>query len=219
MRVVGLLGGTFNPIHLGHLRLAEELANALNFDEVRFIPSANPPHKPVPSVTAKHRAEMVALAIQNNAKFKLDTTELQRAGASYTIDTLKSLREELGENTSLCLIMGSDAFVKLDTWHEWETLINYCNIILVQRPQPQKTPLNTILQAFLGDHYTENNDDLVNNPAGFITMQAITALDISSTNIRNDLSAQKSTRYLMPDNVLNYISQHQLYQLQDSSAL
>ena len=218
MRVIGLLGGTFNPIHLGHLRLAEELSNALNLDEVRFIPSANPPHKTAPSVSATHRAEMVQLAIEENPKFQLDSLELARTGASYTIDTLKNLREELGISTSLSLIMGSDAFVKLDTWHEWETLIDYCHIILVQRPQPKVTPLNAELEQFLSDHYTENNDDLLNNPAGFISMQAITALDISSTNIRKNLSSQKSVRYLVPDNVLNYIHLHHLYEEQNSQA-
>ena len=212
MRVIGLLGGTFNPIHVGHLRLAEELSIALNFDEVRFIPSANPPHKTAPTVSADHRAQMATLAIENNPKFQLDTQELARNGASYTIDTLKSLRKDLGENTSLCLIMGSDAFVKLDTWHEWEKLIDYCHIVLVQRPQPNISALNATLEAFLTEHYTDNNDDLLNNMAGFITMQAITALDISSTNIRTDLYIQKSARYLVPDNVLNYIAQHQLYQ-------
>ena len=102
MQLIGLLGGTFNPIHFGHLRMAQELADALNFSEVRFIPSANPPHKNQPSVSAQHRAAMVQLAIVDNPLFKLDTRELDRDGASYTIDTLISLREELGENVSIC---------------------------------------------------------------------------------------------------------------------
>ena len=211
MRAIGILGGTFNPIHLGHLRLAEELSMALNLDEVRFIPSANPPHKSAPSVSAKDRAHMVALAIEDNPKFQLDTQELARNGASYTIDTLKNLREDLGADTSLCLIIGSDAFVKLDTWHEWQALITYCHIVLVQRPQPNLSALNATLETFLSDHYTDNNHDLLNNAAGFISMQAITALDISSTSIRNDLYTRKSARYLVPEGVLNYITQHQLY--------
>ena len=107
MRLVGLLGGTFNPIHNGHLRLAQELADALNFSEVRFIPSANPPHKTAPKISAQHRAARVQLAITDHSLFKLDTRELDRTGASYTIDTLISLQEELGGSAALCLIMGS----------------------------------------------------------------------------------------------------------------
>lgn len=213
MRLIGILGGTFNPIHFGHLRMAQELAEALHFDEVRFIPSANPPHKTAPEVSAEQRAAMVQLAIAGNPIFKLDSRELARTGASYTIDTLISLREELGNDTSLCLIMGSDAFVKLETWHRWQELINFCHIILVQRPQLKpNAALPSDLEAFLQDHYSENADDLFTKNAGFIHMQAITPLAISSTTIREMIKTEKSTTYLLPDNVLAYINQHKLYQ-------
>lgn len=142
MRLVGLLGGTFNPIHYGHLRMAQELANGLGMDEVKFIPSANPPHKDSVTVSAEHRATMVKLAIADNPLFTLDKRELERQGTSYTIDTLISLREELGNNTALCLMMGSDAFIKLNTWHRWQALLDYAHIILVQRPNPLRTKAN-----------------------------------------------------------------------------
>ena len=159
MQLVGLLGGTFNPIHFGHLRMAQELADALNLSEVHFIPSANPPHKSVPTVSAEHRAAMVQLAIADNPLFKLDTRELERMGASYTIDSLISLREEFGlegkQQISLCLIIGSDAFVHLNTWARWQELLNYCHIILVQRPTANKqTKLTDELTVFLQNHYT-----------------------------------------------------------------
>lgn len=212
MRLVGLLGGTFNPIHYGHLRAAQELADILNFDEVRFIPSANPPHKIAPEVSAKHRAAMVQLALSDNEIFKLDTRELVRTGASYTFDTLISLREELGENVSLCWIMGSDAFVKLNTWHRWKEMLNHCHIILVERPNTEKQPaLADELATFLQDNYTENVDDLHEKSAGYIHMQAITPLDISATKIRAALKIGQSARYLMSDKVIEYITKHQLY--------
>ena len=217
MQLVGLLGGTFNPIHFGHLRMAQELADALNLSEVRFTPSANPPHKSMPSVSAKHRAAMVQLAIADNPLFKLDTRELKRIGASYTIDSLISLREELGlegkQHKSLCLIMGSDAFVHLNTWARWQELLNYCHIILVQRPTANKqNKLTDELAVFLQEHYTEDLDDLTNNAAGYIHMQAITLLEISSTYIRNALIKKLSARYLVPEKVIDYLVKHKLYQ-------
>ncbi len=212
MQLVGLLGGTFNPIHYGHLRMAQELADALNLSAVRFIPAANPPHKPAPEVSAGHRAAIVELAICNNPLFKLDTCELTRTGASYTFDTLVSLRKELGENVALCWMMGSDAFVKLNTWHRWRELLNHCHIVLVQRPVAENQPkLSDELTTFLQDHYTENMDDLSEKSAGYIHMQAIPPLDISATKIREQLKASRSPRYLLPDNVLEYIATHKLY--------
>jgi nicotinate-nucleotide adenylyltransferase len=214
LKLIGLLGGTFNPIHFGHLRMAQELADALNLAEIRFIPSANPPHKAAPIVSAQQRAEMVQLAIADNPLFKLDTRELNRQGASYTIDTLISLREELGEICSLCLIMGSDAFSKLDSWHRWDELLNYCHIVLVQRPDSQtQQKISDQLTAFLTNHYTENSNDLTEKSAGYIHMQHITAQDISATKIREMLATGKSTQYLVPDKVLAFIKQQHLYSL------
>lgn len=213
MKAIAILGGTFNPIHFGHLRMAQELADALNFDEIRFIPAANPPHKDTPTISAEHRADMVRLAIADNPAFTFDDRELHRTGASYTIDTLLSLRTELGAQTSITLLMGSDAFTKFDTWHRWEEIIQLCHIALVQRPQQQAeaSKLSKTLETFLHNHYTENGDDLHGSPAGFVNMRQVTALDISSTAIRDAFQQHHSTRYLMPDNVIDYIKTHRLY--------
>ena len=213
MKLVGILGGTFNPIHYGHLRMAQELADGLGMDEVKFIPSANPPHKDSVTVSAEHRAAMVKLAIADNPKFSIDELELSRDGASYTIDTLISLRETLGKDTSLCLMMGSDAFVKLNTWHRWQELLDYAHIILVQRPDnaKQQPPLPKEVQALLEAHYTEQISDLTNQNAGLINMQAISAQDISSSQIRENLNHGVSVRYLLPNNVAEYIAQQNLY--------
>lgn len=219
MQLFGILGGTFNPIHFGHLRMAQELADALNLAEIRFIPSANPPHKAAPVVSAQQRADMVQLAIANNPLFKLDACELNRTGASYTIDTLISLREELGEKVSVCLIIGSDAFSHLDNWYRWQELLNYCHIVLVQRPSSltqskQAQPkLSGQMTAFLTENYTESVDDLAKKTAGYIHMQHITAQDISATNIRKKLASSHSAKYLLPEQVLAYIKQQHLYSL------
>lgn len=210
---VGILGGTFNPIHFGHLRMAQELAESLQLDTVRFIPAASPPHKDAPIISAEQRAAMVKLAIANNSTFVFDDRELLRTGASYTVDTLHSLRAELGKYTSFTLFMGSDAFTKFDTWHCWQEIIGLCHIALVQRPQlpSHVQKLSGQLETFLHDHYSEDADKLHQHAAGYITMRHITALDISSTAIRRALRDGASVRYLMPDSVAEYITRHQLY--------
>ncbi len=212
MQTIGLLGGTFNPIHFGHLRMAQELAEILSLNAVKFIPSANPPHKARPQVSAEHRAAMVELAITGNSQFQFDGRELSRAGASYTIETLESLRDELGDDASLVLIMGSDAFTKFNTWRRWQEIIQLCHIALVQRPaSTNKESLTKELETFLHNHYTEHAEDLHESSAGLITMQAITPLEISSTAIRQALQLKHSARYLMPENVLDYIAAKHLY--------
>lgn len=218
MRLVGIFGGTFNPIHYGHLRMAQELADALTMDEVKFIPSANPPHKDDVTISAEHRAAMVQAAIADNPLFTLDKLELNRNGASYTIDTLISLRESLGKGTALCLMMGSDVFIKLNTWHRWQELLAYAHIVLVQRPPPsqlQAQPqekLPSELEELLRDHYTERHADLKDQKSGFILMQKVTAQDISATQIRSLLENGKSTRYLLSKDVIAYIQKQKLYE-------
>ncbi len=212
MQTIGLLGGTFNPIHFGHLRMAQELADSLSLNSVKFIPSANPPHKPEPQVSAEHRAAMVQLAITGNSQFQFDGRELSRTGASYTVETLESLRNELGDHAGLVLIMGSDAFTKFNTWHRWQEIIKLCHIALVQRPaSTNKESLTKELETFLHNNYTEHTQDLHESSAGLITMQAITPLEISSTAIRQALQLKHSAHYLMPENVLDYIAVNQLY--------
>lgn len=207
-----MMGGTFNPIHFGHLRMAQEVSDILDLSAVHFIPSATPPHKPETSASAEKRAEMVRLAIADNPKFKLDTRELHRAGTSYSIDTLESLRQELGNEIALCMLLGSDAFLKLNTWHRWSELLNVCHIILVQRPHTKiQEALPAELQALLHNHYSEHIEDLSLAPSGHITMQPITALDISATAIREDIKHGNSLRYLMPESVISYIKTNELY--------
>lgn len=212
---IGIFGGTFNPIHFGHLRMAQELAEHLQLDEVRFIPSANPPHKTTPIVSAQDRAHMVKLAIAGNALFTLDEIELLRTGASYTIETLIELRKTVGDQTRLNLLMGTDAFRHFNTWHRWEEIIEYCHIVLVARPQPSNqphAPLNETLEGFLKAHYVEDANALQQAAQGVIHMQAITPLSISSTDIRSRVKHRKSINYLTAQTVVDYINSQQFYQ-------
>lgn len=216
MRLVGILGGTFNPIHFGHLRMAQDIAEAVQLSEVRFVPSANPPHKEPPKVSADNRARMVQIAIADNLLFKLDTRELDRTGNSYTIDTLTALKSEMSaheDDDALCLLMGSDAFIKFDTWHRWQEILNYCHIILVQRPvqTTNQPPLSEELTQLLQQHYTENSQDLSSKHNGYIHMQAVTALNISSTAIRSRLARNQIPHYLTPKMVVDFIVANQLY--------
>lgn len=210
--LIGILGGTFDPIHYGHLRMAEDLAETLKLDQVRFIPSANPPHKQAPTTSATDRCRMVELAIADNPRFVLDDRELKRDGASYTIDTLLSLREELGKDLALCLIMGSDAFAEFDSWHRWQEILGLCHLVLVERPAVRiSEPLRPALQSLLHENYAENPASLSASPSGRISIQRITALDISATAIRKDFLHQHSPRYLLPDSVIDFIRRHHLY--------
>jgi nicotinate-nucleotide adenylyltransferase len=217
MKLIGILGGTFDPIHFGHLRMAQELTNALGLNEVRFVPSANPPHRDAPTASAVHRAAMARLAIENNAAFVLDECELERfilsGSPSYTIDTLHMLRTQLEADTTLCLLMGSDAFMGLASWRRWEELLGLCHIVVAHRPsaEPQPDSMPAALQACWKKSFTADIDNLRSKSAGHILLQHITPLDISASAIRLGLGRNDSPRYLMPDEVISYIEAYQLY--------
>jgi nicotinate-nucleotide adenylyltransferase len=211
--VIGILGGTFNPIHHAHLRLAEELGEALALHAVRIVPANMPPHREAPRVSANHRLEMVRLACAGNPRLMVDDRECRRSGPSYTVDTLHELRRELGASTPLCLLMGVDAFNALMTWSRWEELFQLAHIAIAQRPG--FAPDGAGLPAALGRHVetrsTQSLSELHMRPAGSIAFCTVTALDISSTAIRSCIAQDRSARYLLPDSVLDYIRQHQLY--------
>lgn len=213
MHPIGILGGTFDPIHFGHLRMAEELREKLGLAQVRFIPAATPPHRASPMIDARHRSEMVRLAIRGNPAFLLDARELERPGPSYTYDTLTELRAELGDSIPLCLLVGGDAFLGLDTWHRWQELLDLAHIVVAHRPGA--TPREDNMPAAIRDawrrHGTQRAEDLHSSPSGRIFLQPITALDISASAIREALRQGRSTRYLLPESVCDYIHQHHLY--------
>jgi nicotinate-nucleotide adenylyltransferase len=210
--MIAILGGTFNPIHLGHLHLAKQLQAKLGFDTIRFMPAGLPALKDIPSATAEQRAELVKITIKNEAHFTLDTRELSRSGTSYTIDTLISLRKELGNEVSICWLMGSDAFAHLNAWHRWQELLNYAHLVVVKRPHSDDlSKLNAEMKKLLITHEAKRSEEIKQHAHGKILIQEVTALDISSTQIRGNIAHEKDVSALVPPTTLQYIQLHQLY--------
>ncbi len=212
---IGVIGGTFDPVHYGHLRLAEELGETLKLAEVRLVPSGTPPHRSAPQVSAEHRLEMARLAAAGNPRFVVDDREVRRAGPAYTFDTLASLRAEAGGDRSIVLLLGADAFLEFATWHRWHEIFGLAHVAVAHRPgypvehwdermpQPLAREYSArLMQQPLATHLS---------PAGGIAVIAFTALDISATAIRDMLRAGTSPRYLLPSAVLDYIQRHRLY--------
>lgn len=211
LRPIGIFGGTFDPIHYGHLRMAEELADSLALDIVRFIPAGQPPHRASPRTEAKHRLEMTRLAIAGNPRFLLDEREVREPRASFTFDTLTSLRQELGADQPLWLLMGTDAFLGLPTWKEWRQLFSLAHIAVAHRPGYKLTQSDMLPDPLRRELEQRRCDTPPAAPSGSIFLKPVTALDISATAIRQHLSSGTSARYLLPDPVLDHIQQHHLY--------
>jgi nicotinate-nucleotide adenylyltransferase len=210
--MIAILGGTFNPIHLGHLHLAKQLQASLGFDSIRFMPAALPALKDVPSATADQRAELVKISIENQAHFTLDTRELSRSGVSYTIDTLISLREALGNEVIICWLMGSDAFANLNAWHRWQELLDYAHLVVVKRPRNDDlSKLSAEMKKLLSTYEAKHTDEIKQQAHGKILIQEIAALDISSTQIRENIAHGKDVSALVSPAALQYIQSHQLY--------
>jgi nicotinate-nucleotide adenylyltransferase len=214
-----MLGGTFDPIHFAHLRLAEECADAIGLAKVRFMPSGTPPHRGTPRVTGEHRMEMVRLAISGNPRFEADDREMRRAGVCYTFDTLNELRAELGQRP-LCLLMGSDAFSTLTSWHRWEELFDLAHIVIAHRPGFSLQQLQASLPGPLRKIYLQrlaaSTGILRRDSGGAVYVREITALDIAATHIRASLAGAGSARYLVPEAVLDYIERNRLYKERDA---
>ena len=210
---IGILGGTFDPIHYAHLRLGETLADHLGLEQVRFIPAALPPHRASPRVTALDRLAMVRLATAGNPRFITDARECRRTGNSYTVDTLRELRAELGDAQPLVLLMGTDAFNLLTTWSRWEQLFDLAHIAVAQRPghafDVERLPPE--LAAQVRARLRADPAATAAGAAGTVLPVDVPALDISATAIRALLAAGHSARYLLPDEVLDYIGSNHLY--------
>jgi nicotinate-nucleotide adenylyltransferase len=213
-KAVGILGGTFDPVHYGHLRLAEEMLELANLQQIRFIPTGTPPHRDFPQVSAQHRSAMVQLAIADQPAFVLDDREVRRTGKCYTVDTLRELRAELGVARPLCLLMGGDAFLQLHTWHEWEQLFELAHIVVGYRPGFTLEERIHAATPELRRHYQQRlcaAEALSKHPAGRVVELAIPKLEISATLIRSRVAENRSIRYLLPNTVADYIHQHHLY--------
>ncbi len=210
--MIGIFGGTFDPVHYGHLRSALEVKDIFGLDEVRLIPCASPPHREQPAVTAEMRLQMLELAIKNQPRLKIDTRELDRykkseQTPSYMVDTLKSLRQEFPAEP-LLLFIGSDAFTHLTGWHQWQQLFDYAHIVVMTRPGFGAQQLIDFLKARLAKDINE----LAQASAGKLCFQQVTQLDISATTIRDIIARKQNPGFLLPDAVIEYIKQHQLYE-------
>jgi len=208
--VIGVFGGTFDPVHYGHLRPLLEVQQTLSLDEVRLIPSFMPPHRQTPGASAEQRLAMLELAAEGAPGFVVDQRELLRGGASYTVDTLQSLRDELGIQESLCLIMGLDAFVGLEGWYQWQCLTELAHIVVMQRPGGLLAKTGAVAELV---ERTQALDitELQQQAAGRIYFQSVTQLDIAATAIRDHVAHGQDVRFLMPDSVRRYIEIHGLY--------
>jgi len=209
VRRVGILGGTFDPVHIGHLRSALEVAEFMCLDELRLLPNARPPHRDTPLVAAQDRLAMVRGAVQGVERLSVDARELARDKPSYTIDTLESIRGELNAHDQLFLVLGWDAFCGLPSWHRWEELLQHCHILVLQRPDADVDPpdeLRNLLAA-----RSESDPTAMSGPAGHISFVWQTPLAVSATQIRQLLASGKSVRFLVPEAVLAYIEAHDLY--------
>ncbi len=209
MRPIGIFGGTFDPIHYGHLRTAFELLQTLDFEEVRFVPCGDPPHRGVTFAPASLRLEMVRAATRDESRFVVDDRELRRKGPSYSVDTLASLREEF-PNRSLCLITGMDAFLGLPTWHRWDEILDFAHVVVAHRPG-WRAPGEGALGALLAQRRTHSARDLHERPRGSVHIHAVTQLEIASTEIRSLVAEGYDPRYLMPDTVREAIRESSCY--------
>jgi nicotinate-nucleotide adenylyltransferase len=209
--MIGILGGTFDPIHFGHLRPALDMQQALGFEELRLLPCRQPPHRDQPHAAPEQRLTMLQLATLGEAGLSIDERELHRDGPSYMVDTLLSLRAELGDDSCLALLIGMDALHGLDRWQRWRELVDLCHLVVATRPG-WSAPQQGAVADLVRERQVADAALLRALPAGKLMFCPVTALDISASRIRALVADGKSARYLLPDAVLEYIQMTGLYQ-------
>lgn len=206
---IGIFGGTFDPVHFGHLRAAQEAREILALDDFRLLPAGTPPHRSKTMASAKHRLAMLQLAVSNYPGFRIDDREIRRKGNSYMVDTLAQIRAEEGDS-ALVLIIGQDAANHLDSWHQWRRIFDLAHIAIMRRPNSSYSwsgELREQMQKRLG----LGPEQLEGKAAGKVFPLEITQLAISSTGIRHQLEGGRSPRFLLPDDVITYIQKNKLY--------
>lgn len=205
MKLIGINGGTFDPVHNGHLRPALEVMHDLKLEEVQFIPCKKPVHKQDANASTDHRVAMLELAIQRQPKFHLNTYEIDKDGQSYTVETLEALKGKY-QDDALVLMMGTDSFAKFHTWHRWQDILNLANIVIMHRPG-ESVPLD----CTSGFIYKTHKVVEFTKQSGQMLDISVTQLDISSTEVRAALAEGRSVEYLLPPCVMEYISKQGLY--------
>ncbi len=222
MKRIGLFGGTFNPIHFGHLRSAEDIYQSFRLDQVIFIPSAHPPHKKVQEIPpASLRVAMVQLAIADNPHFALSEVEVHREGKSYSFETIGYFRRQFGLQTNLYFILGLDAFLEVNTWKRYTELFELCHFIVMTRPGFEKKFSPEHLPIDLAEHfcYDTLKAGYIHRSGYGVFPKEITALDISSTTIRRNFQKGLSVKYLLAPAVEEFIYRHNLYQIKDEDSV
>jgi nicotinate-nucleotide adenylyltransferase len=210
----GLLGGTFDPIHTGHLRCAEEILETFNLNRIIFVPASKPPHKIHGDITSfHHREQMITLAIEGNPVFSFSDVEKRRENTSYSVETVEYILKKYMENLELYFILGQDAFHAIQTWKEWEKLLLLCNFVVMTRPGYENKGLEGIVPASFSSGFAY--DDRVKGfrgPTGHVIyFREVTFLDISSSDIRQRVKQGKSIKFLVPESVRHYIAKNSLY--------
>ena len=209
---VGLFGGSFNPIHFGHLRAAEEVREMLKLDLVYFVPASSPPHKPEGELApAEHRLQMVRLATKGNRHFMVSDAEIRRAGRSYTIDTAKHFTTTLRHQAQIFILMGSDQFLELETWKDCDELVKLCSIAVHTRLRDGEAAAKVSLAALNRFGYTREQDHYVNPGGQTLSFVQTTFFPISATQIRTKIQNNESINYLLPGDVVDYLRRHALY--------
>ena len=205
---LGFLGGAFDPVHIGHLRGAMAARDTLNLERVDLIPAAQSPLKNQATVDADHRLAMLELAVADLHGIAADCRELDRPGPSYTVDTLEGLRHEYGAERTLVWIIGADILATLPQWSRWRQLLDFAHLVVMGRPDAE--PHSSEVSAWLEEHKV-NKAGLLSRPGGGVFILAQPLLDISSSDIRAMLAAGLDPRFLLPDAVMEYISDHALF--------
>ena len=207
---IGILGGTFDPIHNGHLRLGWEALCRLELAEVRLFPCHVPPHRATPATAPEHRLAMARLACAGVPGLTVDDWEIRRDHPSYSVDTLAHLRQQLGPDTRIVFLMGMDAFRQFSTWHQWAHILELAHLWIAHRPGSQLPPPDSQEGRLLQQRCVPASA-LLDTVAGNLCVYDSTALDISATQLRSQIAQGISPRFLLPDAVWDYIEQHELY--------
>ena len=206
----GVFGGTFDPVHIGHLRTALELKDYLGLDRMLLIPCGDPPHRDKPMTAARDRLAMLELAVGPEPDLVADSREIRRPGPSYSIDTLTELRAELGDTEPLCFCIGLDSLLSFNSWDRWRQFLDIAHLVVAVRPG-WEMPQGGEIADWVAAHHAAGPEELANSPAGRILIEEMTLLPVSATRLRRSLAKGESVRYLTPDSVIDYIRKRRLY--------
>ena len=211
-----MLGGTFDPVHNGHLRTALEVLERLSLDRLLLVPVNTPALRSAARASPAQRLAMLGIATRDEARLVVDDREIRRGGVSYSIDTLRAIRHEIGDTDSLCMVLGEDAYAGLERWKDWRQLLDYAHIVVLTRPGETPAP-HGALAAWTEEHLAlDPAHALARASRGSILRLELTQLAISSTQVRALLAEGRSPRYLLPDGVLEYIRNHRIYSAGES---